>query len=583
MKGRRKRRGGVVSADRGLSLVALSAGAAGLTAALAGSVLPGLPEVVSQVPAWGLSWGERAVGADAALAGAVAERLAVAAGLLAVVAAQGLFTVVLLLLGERDRRRAPLGVRLALGADPRALVAYVFGRDARRVIAQMGTGVVLGLLAVGAVWATWPGLGLAGATPSDHGRGALALVALGSAGLLLAAVTAGLLSPLVGLSRRTPEILRRGRAVTDDPRAGTVRGAATTFQLAGAVAFALAGLALVRATPVAEGGAQASELSDDPGAPMISRFAVASGTSVYDPLLASPGAWIGVGVRDLVTVECGACVVGVWYLPVYGVDSTVHAVGPAVLDALGAEIVEGRGIEAGDGVGTTLVGVVNESFRQHFEGGEPIGRRIRLSGRGERWVEVVGVVRDPPFKGPGTPTSDQPVLWLALAQHPAVSVEGEAVEGGSIALRAISEPIPLDAFRAAALAPEVWSGWVLLLSGAAALLLALVSALEVGRVEARGMARATAVRLAVGGPPRRLAFRLLARTLRLAGVAVGLGLVVSWVLQAALGGGTITAAALRSSAGIWVALAVLCAAAGGAVPRARALLKLEPARLLRED
>lgn len=564
--------------DRGISVVAVAAGVVGLTAAIAGSVLPGLPEVVSHAPGWGLAWGETAVAADAAVAGAVADRLALAAGLLGVVALQGLFTVGLLLIGERDRRGAPLGVRLALGASPRSLVAYIVGRDARRILAQVGAGTAFGILAAVALIATWPGLGLPTATPTDPDAGSLVLVAAGSAALLLFGVAVGLLSPLVGLARRTPAILRRGRAVTDDPRAGTVRRGAASIQLAAAVAFALTGLALVTTLPVPETTAER-----DGGGVAISRFAVEPGTSVEDPRMASPGAWIGVGVRDLVTVECGACVVGVWYMPVYGVDSVVHAVGPAVLDAVGVEVVEGRGVEATDDRDAPLVAVVNEAFRRHFEGGLPIGRRIRLSGGGDRWVEVVGVARDEPRHAPGAPAPDEPVLWLSLAQHPADVVEGETPGVVPAGLTRVSDPVGLEGLRAASLAPAVWSGWVLLVSGTAALLLALVSALEVGRVEARGLARATAVRLAVGGPPRRLAARLLTRTLKLSGVAVGVGLTVSWVLQAAVGGGSIAAAILRTSEAPWVAVAILLSAVGGAVPRARALLGLEPARLLRED
>ena len=548
----RTKRGRTRGIDRGVSVVALTAGVAGLTAAIAASVLPGLLETVSPAPEWGLAWGDGAVGADAAGAGAVAGRLALAAGLLAVVAVQGLFTVGLLLLGERDRRGAPLAVRLALGAGPRVLVAYIVGRDVRRIVAQVSVGIGLGLLAALAMWATWPGLGVPGASPSERAVGAVVLVALGSAALLLSGVAGGLLSPLVGLGRRTPAILRRGRAVTDDPRAGTVRRGAASIQLAGAVAFALTGLALVRSVPASLPAAAVAPPSpvapSSPAAgspretgravvPSIARYAVGPGATLDGHLLASPGAWIGVGVRDLVTVECGACVVGVWYMPVYGVDSTVHAVGPGVLDALGAEVVEGRGVEASDSLGAPLVAVVNETFRRHFEGGAPIGRRIRLSGRGDRWVEVVGVVRDVPSRAPGAPTSDDPVLWLAQAQHPAAFVEGVVSGLEASGLTRVSDPLPLGDVRAAALAPAVWSGWVLLWSGAAALLLALVSALEVGRVEARGMARATAVRLAVGGPPRRLARRLLTRTARLSGVAVGVGLLVSWVLYAAVGGG----------------------------------------------
>lgn len=566
--------------------MAVVAGAVSIASVLVAAVVPGLLSRPSSAPEWGAAWGPGALGGDAVAAAAIESRLELAAGLLLVVATQALFTAALLILGERERRRPGLGVRWAIGASPRRLVRHLLSRDGRRIALLAGLGGVVGLALAGWTVGSWPGVpSLSGEAVAWGRLAALALLAAMTVSVVAGAVV---LAPLIGLGRMVPTTLRRGHGVSDDPRAGTVRRGVAVIQLAGAVAFASAGFGLIGQLPTGVGDsaeAVASAGSSTGGGLAVTRFALASPARLDGPLLASPGAWTGVGVQDMVTVDCGECVVGVWYLPIYGVDTTVHAVGSGVLEALGARVLEGRGIESGDTSEGPLVGVVNSAFRKHFQDGQPIGRQLRLRGGGDRWVRIVGVIDAPPGVGPGAAETHDPVVWVPLAQHPASTVEGVAPARGGLGLEAQGPPIALDDLREATIAPTVWSGWLLLGSGLVALGLALLSAAEVGRIEARGRARATAIRLALGGSPGRLARGLLRRTLRLSLVAAGVGIVVSWVLQAGLGaeGGSITAAASGSPAAPWLALAVVAATTMGAVPRARALLRTEPGRLLRED
>ncbi len=548
---------------------------------LVAAVLPRLVgrPAPSPAPRWGEAWGPDAVGADGVVATALDGRLGLAAGLLAVVAAQALFTALLLVLGERERRRPGLSVRWALGASSGRLVRHLLSRDGRRLGGLAVLGVAVGVALVSGVGWTWPGV--PALEPQGVGWGRLAAVGALTVAVVTGTVALGVLAPLLGLARHVPATLRRGHGVTDDPRAGMVRRGLAMIQLAGAVAFASAGFGLIGEVPepvdVAIDGSASADLT-------ISRFVVGDSGRVSGPLLASPGAWIGVGVQDMVTVDCGECTVGVWYMPVYGVDTTVHAVGHGVLEAMGARVLEGRGIEAGDDAERPLVGVVNTAFRRHFQDGRPIGRQVRLRGGGDRWVEIVGVVDDPEAVGPGSPDTTDPVLWVALAQHPTSMVEGVAPGGSDPRLDPIGVPTTLGDLERAMIAPAVWSGWLLLFSGIVALALSLFSASAVGRIEARGRARATAIRLALGGAPGALARRLMWRTVRLSAGAAVAGVLVSWVLQAGLGvaGGSMVAAAARSTVAPWLALAVVVATAVGGWPRARALLRTQPGVLLRE-
>ena len=75
-------------------------------------------------------------------------------------------------------------------------------------------------------------------------------------------------------------------------------------------------------------------------------------------------------------------------------NSAFRVVTPALFEALGIELVEGRGIEPADRDGSVRVVVVNEAFaRTMWPGESALGRRIGAS----NWAgtfEVVGVIRD---------------------------------------------------------------------------------------------------------------------------------------------------------------------------------------------
>jgi len=71
---------------------------------------------------------------------------------------------------------------------------------------------------------------------------------------------------------------------------------------------------------------------------------------------------------------------------------------PGFFDALGIEVIQGRGFVAGDTAGTRDVAVVNERLvHQFFADQPPLGRSVwwpNESGDAEREFEIVGVVRD---------------------------------------------------------------------------------------------------------------------------------------------------------------------------------------------
>lgn len=75
-------------------------------------------------------------------------------------------------------------------------------------------------------------------------------------------------------------------------------------------------------------------------------------------------------------------------------NAAFRTVSPGLFEAFDFELVEGRGIGAGDRAGSPPVAVVNETFaRRMWPGESALGKRIGCN-LAEGWFEVVGVVRN---------------------------------------------------------------------------------------------------------------------------------------------------------------------------------------------
>jgi hypothetical protein len=276
----------------------------------------------------------------------------------------------------------------------------------------------------------------------------------------------------------------------------------------------------------------------------------------------------------------------------YGVRVTLHAVSSGFFEAAGMRMVDGRGFTAADTLGATPVAVVTRAFaRRDFAEGDPLGRQILLSGPGQRWVTVVGVVGALPFRAPGAPEPDEPVLYLNLAQHRAEAVEWALPSSAlddEAAPRALPSDVPVEIAappqtvsdrRTATLAPVRWVGLVLLISGVVAVVVALLGAAATAAAEVRGRWREAAIRAAHGASPARLMRRYLGRLLRTAGVALVTGWGVAWSLVGTAGAGE----RVHVTIGWGLALALIVAVLIGGLPPARRAGATPPAALLRGE
>ena len=120
----------------------------------------------------------------------------------------------------------------------------------------------------------------------------------------------------------------------------------------------------------------------------------------------------------------------------------VDYVSARYFDAVGMQIVRGRGFRRDDREGAPRVAVVNETLaRARFAAGDPLGRRIALDYRGEhdRPFTVVGVVRDSKYNDLKESRLN-PMIWVPLMQAPfpvsSISLRTEPGAETSVARRA---------------------------------------------------------------------------------------------------------------------------------------------------
>jgi putative ABC transport system permease protein len=175
--------------------------------------------------------------------------------------------------------------------------------------------------------------------------------------------------------------------------------------------------------------------------------------------IASPGALLGVSLRDRLYSECTTCRFSLGYLPFAIVRVHMQSVGPDYFSLVGAPLLRGRDFTARDRIGASLVVIVNDAFVRSLFGprGNGLGKVVRLSdGFGEAH-RIVGVIADEVALAPGAPGAGQPVVYFSALQYPprafdliTRSTEEPAALAGSVEW---SEPARLRDLRAAAVAP----------------------------------------------------------------------------------------------------------------------------------
>lgn len=308
-----------------------------------------------------------------------------------------------LLLARGAARAKEIAVRQATGASPARLVRQVLTESLVLALAAavVGIGLARAILALAAAAApNLPRLDEAGLD--------LAVLAFAAGLAALTALAFGSLPALQLAGRDTAPHLHGDRGGSRTALRQGVRAALVTAQIALALVLLVgAGLliqsfARLRQVP---GGFNPDRvltvLLSVPSSgyperePVVRLF-----ERLLDGLRASPGV-VGAGAVAGLPLQSG---LGDWDFYLEGEIPGPHGsnrpadwqvVTPGYFETLGIRRVRGRSFSPADRADAPAVAMINETLaRTIFAGRDPVGRQIRMSGEGQAWRTIVGVVAD---------------------------------------------------------------------------------------------------------------------------------------------------------------------------------------------
>lgn len=579
MRGRTDREGGRRGRARGArrlqgafggALVALSATASMLVGARGVAVIemPGSVHGLLRLPpapheGLGVAWSALATWPQQ-LQDAALNRMAGAVVVLVLAATSvALLNVLVLLLEAGASRRGEVAIRAALGAPPIRLVSLLLG-DIRRLVAiSIPVGILLGVCAGALLRVTWPGALAPVQLPGGAGVVAAALFASAA----VAAVAYASVGIAAARARDLAGDLGTGERVTDDAAVIFRRRILSVLHVGLAGSVAVAAIALARAVQAPRAGRAEADARDTvvvpvvargpvvhnagtPGASrqervgevwqaVLARLAAVPGIEVES--LATPGALVGLGVRDYDTGHCGHCIVGLMSVPFLNALADHYAVGPGYFDLTGGRVIEGRAITAADGPSAPKVAVVNESFARAVFGHGALGHTMRVGWGSHTWYTVVGVVADQAPAVVGRDNVPRPQVYLSALQEPPAraqlllrgSHDGVRAAEALLAARGYDpgKPRTVAEVRSDAAEPLVWLERVAWVLGLVALLLAMHGSYAAALQVTRRRRQELSVRRALGATDRRVLLFVLVGSARNAlwGGALAVMLGTFWV------------------------------------------------------
>jgi putative ABC transport system permease protein len=216
-----------------------------------------------------------------------------------------------------------------------------------------------------------------------------------------------------------------------------------------------------------------------------------------------------------------------------------RSITPGYFEAMGMPLLSGQGFSNLDGPDGQSVAVINETLAsRHWDGGDPIGRRISGGVQGDQGPHtVVGIVSDVRFFGVDVPP--EPMVYRPNAQAPnrgmwiAVRATGNPEALGNAIRGAVWDVDPnvpveqMETMRsrfADSIAKPRFTAQLFTGFGLVALFLAALGIYGVMSFAVAQQTKDIGVRMAFGAEPRRLLAMVLARGLALSGTGVGIGL-----------------------------------------------------------
>jgi putative ABC transport system permease protein len=488
------------------------------------------------------------------LVGEVKQPLFVLLGAVALVLLVACVNVASLLLARGDLRRRELAVRASLGAARTRLIRQLLTEACLMSFAAGVLGVLFAVWATDALIALLPD-----ALPRATEVGMSPAVLVFALGIsLLTGLLFGI-APALRTSRGSllRDMLEGGRASTGSVRGVQSRRALVVAEIALAL-IPLVGAGLLlrsfqKLTSVDPGFSPRQVLTASYALPNREYNSPQRITGYVDALIsrvaAIPGVEsVGVTSSALMADDNTSGSFEVVGRPVVSSEETpwtqMRAASPAYFDAVGIQLVRGRGFQATDRAGAPMVALVDAAFvSKFFPDGQAIGKQIRMGFDKTHPREIVGVVSSIHHNTLSAPR--EPHIYFPTAQQPlefgAIFVRTKSAPASLIsplasAARAVDRNVPLYGVRSleAAVASSVarprFNAILLSLFGACALLIA---ALGIYAVLSYGVAerkREIGIRVALGARPGDVLRLIVGEGARLTGLGVVLGAAASLLL-----------------------------------------------------
>lgn len=311
---------------------------------------------------------------------------------------------------------------------------------------------------------------------------------------------------------------------------------------------------------------------------------ISRSTAMTGPLgLASAGTVRGTGVNNMTWVDCGRCFEGGLPLPFRTVRTEVFAVTQDTFPHLGLDLLEGRGFDNQVDSAKPSVAIVSRALAgRHFEGGQAVGRRIRVGD--SDWLTVIGIVTD------RSDIRDHMEYAVYLPVTQARPTELEVIgQTSKDRLRRAAEMVPAGISVsdpksiAEVFAVHSWFGRALGVVAVLSYVMVLFGVWIGASNEAKATEFEISLRKAVGAKRSDLIRHFMGRTSKSLAVALGVGAWLALFLGAGLNEayGGIPQADLSVS--LWAALPVIAAFVAGFWPSYARSIRLTPSAGLRAE
>jgi putative ABC transport system permease protein len=457
-----------------------------------------------------------------------------------------------LLLARGAARGREFAVRQALGASRVRLVRQMLVESLLLAVVGGGVGLLLARWILDSIGVLRPGdIALIDRIPID---GRAALIACGVT--IVAAVVAGL-TPALQLSRPSAALaLREGRTGT---RRG-VRGILVVIEVASAVILAVGAGLLVRSFLLVQ--------SVDPGfiredVAVVQVFAsrrldtpqkrILFFEQAVDRMRALPDIVAAGAVTSMpfgearVIVRVPLTIAG--RPPIQGEQGQViaSAVSGDYFKAMHVPLVEGRLIDGSDTTRSRQVALVSRgAARQFWPDSNPIGSKVRFRFTGTDYdAEVVGIVGDVQHEALDRPTIPEIFIPYAQSGFYALTLVARAAPGSPLDLQRLKEQVwavdplqsiynsaALDGLISKTLGGRRFNLFVLGGFALATLVLAWAGVYGLMSFSIGQRTRELGLRLALGAERRDIITLVLGEGLKLAGLGVGIGLVLAlWITR----------------------------------------------------